>query len=100
VKKVVKSKKKTQYIFLSKWGAQYQIMEHEPSDVPKSYGNVVVFFTPKYTYKSDIERLGMLMSKELTNPYDNETSDDQETDVFLTVFYAGALIASVVSSLI
>lgn len=87
VKEVIKSKNKTHYILLSKWGSQYAIMEHAPSDAPKSYGNAIVFFTPKYIYKSDIKRLGMLMSKELTNPYEEKTSDDQETDLFLIGFY-------------
>lgn len=87
VKEVIKSKNKTQYILLSKWGTDHPIMEHAPSDAPKSYGKAIVFFTPRYIYKFDIKRLGLCMSQELTNPYEEKISDDQEADVFLVGFY-------------
>lgn len=100
VVEVVTTKNEILYILESKLGEWPYIIGHEARNIAKSCGNAIVFFTPKDIYSSDRERLALLMEKELTNPYEEKASDDHETDVFLTVFYAGALIASVVSSLI
>lgn len=89
---VVKSVSDDHIILQSKFGTIDAIIDHEPSAVPKSYGNAFGFFTLKHPYKSDKKRLYLEMANAPTSSKINVASDDYQMDIFLTLVWSSALM--------
>jgi hypothetical protein len=91
---VVKSVSDGHIVLQSKFGTIDAIINHEPSAVPKSYGDAFGFFTLKHPYRSDKKRLHREMANIPTLSSINDISDT-EMDVFLILVWSSALLGMV-----